>query len=83
MNAFCSLDMNQTASLAYDSDTYDDFPNYKWDERFNVDIFAENIDTHNIELWAKVKEAICGKLNTAGRWVGCELLLLVPIAKHT
>jgi len=67
-----SLDMNQTASLAYDTETYDDFPNYDWNENFDIDGFARTIENYNENIWTSVKDAICGKLGINSRRSGCK-----------
>ncbi|KAL6719081.1 hypothetical protein ACLMJK_003316 [Lecanora helva] len=57
-----TLDMNETATLAYDPETYDDFPVYEWNSSFSVDSFARLIHEYNSNLWSYMKVAICGKL---------------------
>ena len=69
--------MLETASLVYDPETYDDFPTYEWNARFNIDDFARIIEEHNDDLWAHMKLAICGKLGIPFRMGGCKWKLLL------
>ena len=69
---FGSLDMSQTSSLAYDPGTYDSLPDYEWSEQFDVDKFARVIENYNDNLWALMKEAICGKLGIPITVNGCK-----------
>ena len=71
-DVFGSLDMNQTASLAYDPDNYDHIPNYNWNPHFDLDKFAQIIDVYNDNLWRYVKRAICGKLGIPNTMGGCK-----------
>lgn len=57
-----SLYTNKSASMVYDPQSYDDIPIYTWDETFNTDTLAHNIDACNDLIWLYVKDAICGKL---------------------
>lgn len=76
-----SLDMGSTASLVYDPETYDDFPAYMWDARFDVDQFARTIEEYNADLWATVKVAICGKLGIPFQIGGCKLFFLACVSR--
>ena len=77
-----SLDMNDTASLAYDPELYDDMPTYEWNETFNPDYFAREITMHNNNLWASVKGAISGKLGIPVQMSGCKFAVIVPAVKY-
>ena len=68
--------MNHTASSIYDSETYDDFPTYVWNENFDVYQFSEDIDNCNSSSWDKVKGAICTKLRIPSRLAGCKFFPL-------
>ena len=66
-------------SLAYDPRTYDDFPDYPWDETFSIDTLETEIETDNNRLWGNVKKAICYKLGIPFASAGCESLFLHAI----
>ena len=65
-----------TTSLAYDPRTYNDFPDYPWDEHFSIDALETEIERDNNKLWSNVKKAICYKLGIHFTSVGCESLFL-------
>ena len=63
-------------SLVYDPRTYDDFPDYSWDEEFNIDTLEAEIERNNNRLWGKVRTAICYKLGIPFTPSGCESIYL-------
>ena len=65
-----------STSLAYDPRTYDDFPDYLWDQDFTIDDLENQIELSNNELWGNVKRAICYKLGISFSSAGCESLSL-------
>ncbi|KAI9760700.1 MAG: hypothetical protein M1840_002348 [Geoglossum simile] len=57
------LDLKSLASTAYDSDMYDDLPEYRWDDSFDTQDFAAEIDVHNDELFGVLRENVCDRLH--------------------
>ena len=74
-----------TTSLSYDPRTYDDSPDYSWDEDFSIDDLETEIKTANDRLWDNVKKAICYKLGIPFTSAGCESLFLhvLGLSRHS
>ena len=62
----------RATSIAYDPATYDDIPDYVWNETFTVDHLEGLIESHNNKLWENVRTAICDKLGIPFSPTGCE-----------
>lgn len=60
-------------SPTYDSNTYEDLPNYFWDQDFDLGQVARSIDECNDDIFNSVKIAICEKLGIAQQLFGCKL----------
>ena len=69
--------MRQTASLAYDPESYDHMPEYAWDKSFNIDVFVEAIDQSNCNLWINLRRDICQKLGVSTHTRGCKCHVLM------
>ena len=65
-----------STSLAYDPKTYDDCPDYLWNEDFDIEELEADIESYNNDLWRNVQKAICHKLGIPFRSTGCESLFL-------
>ena len=63
---------DNSTSMTYDPETYDDFPDYVWDETFRIDDLERTIEGCNNDLWSDVQTAICEKLGIPLRTTGCE-----------
>ena len=72
-----SLDRIELTSTVYDPDTYDDTPQYVWDEGFRADVFARRIDTDNDKLFGDLRRAICDKLQIPYQQSGCKCPLSI------
>lgn len=68
------LDYSRLGSGVYDSDPYDDIPQYEWNASFDTAAFAHSIDADNNILFEKLKVVICQKLHIHYQGFGCKLI---------
>jgi len=48
-----TIDYDSLASVAYDGDTYDDLPKYKWNKNFSPEDYGKQVDAHNGTLFSE------------------------------
>ena len=69
MNSF-DLSSAATTTLFGQCSAENDYPEYCCDELFNLQIYADLVETYNVRLWTETKTAICLKLGIPIRTTG-------------
>ena len=56
------LAKQQLVNPTYDADSYDEMPQYKWNENFSADSFGIAIETANAGYWNNTKAVVCQRV---------------------